>query len=84
MYRALVSFGGLISMVSGEVRDIPDQAIAKDLLKAGYIEPVNPPKAEKPKAEKVEKPDEPKEEKPKKSTTKKKTTKKKSTPKKED
>lgn len=37
MYRALVSFCGQISMAEGEVRDIPDPSLVKDLLKAGYI-----------------------------------------------
>lgn len=37
MYTALVSFCGQISMAEGEVRDIPDPSLVKDLLKAGYI-----------------------------------------------
>ena len=37
MYKALVSFAGKISMVKGEVRNINDPVIVKDLLKAGYI-----------------------------------------------
>lgn len=37
-YRALVSFSGLISMSMGEVREIKDESIVNDLLKAGYIE----------------------------------------------
>lgn len=41
-YRALLSFSGLISMASGEIRDISDIDIVKDLLKAGYIEEYNP------------------------------------------
>lgn len=40
MYKAVVSFSGLISMAEGEVREISDLTIAKDLLKAGYIEEV--------------------------------------------
>ena len=40
MYKALISFGGAVSMRIGEVRDISDSTIAEDLLKAGYIEPV--------------------------------------------
>lgn len=47
MYRALISFTGLISMAEGEVKDITDKAIVEDLLKANYIEEVTP--AEKPK-----------------------------------
>lgn len=38
-YKALISFSGLISMSMGEVREITDQEIVKDLLKAGYIQP---------------------------------------------
>ena len=41
-YKALVSFSGLISMSMGEVREIEDPEIAKDLLKVGYIHPVEP------------------------------------------
>ncbi len=36
-YKALVSFSGLVSMTMDEVREISDQSIVKDLLKAGYI-----------------------------------------------
>ena len=52
-YKARVSFGGKVSMVVGEVRDLTDNAIVKDLLKAGYIEEVKP--AEKAKAKKEKK-----------------------------
>lgn len=38
-YKALVSFSGLISMAMGEVREITDEKIVKDLLKARYIQP---------------------------------------------
>lgn len=44
MYKALISFSGVVSMTVGEVREISDLAVVKDLLKAGYIEEV---KAEK-------------------------------------
>lgn len=40
MYKAVVSFSGLVSMAEGEVREISDLTIVKDLLKAGYIEEV--------------------------------------------
>jgi hypothetical protein len=53
MYKASVSFGGKVSMSVGEVKDISDVNIAKDLLKAGYIEEVKP--AEKTKAKKEKK-----------------------------
>lgn len=42
MYKAKVSFSGIISMAEGEVRDINDATIVKDLLKAGYIEEIKP------------------------------------------
>lgn len=41
-YKARVSFGGKVSMGVGEVKDISDVNIAKDLLKAGYIEEIKP------------------------------------------
>ena len=41
-YRALTSFSGLISMATGEIRDIKDASLIKDLLKIGYIEEYNP------------------------------------------
>lgn len=37
--KALISFGGKISMSVGQVKDIKDEAVYKDLLCAGYIEP---------------------------------------------
>ena len=36
-YKATKSFTGKISMAVGEVRDIPDKTLAKELLRAGYI-----------------------------------------------
>ena len=42
MYRAKVSFSGVVSMSVGEVADIADVTIVKDLLSAGYIEEVKP------------------------------------------
>ena len=42
--KALVSFAGLVTMHKGEVRDIGDEYIVNDLVKAGYIE-VEKPKA---------------------------------------
>lgn len=36
-YKALKSFAGLVSMKRGEERDIKDEALVKDLLRAGYI-----------------------------------------------
>ena len=51
MYRALTSFSGIISMAQGEVREISDSALVKDLLDAGYIKKADKT-AEKPKAKK--------------------------------
>ena len=48
MYKAKVTFVGQVSMVKGEVREIPDR-FAEDLLSAKYIEKVE---AEKPKTTK--------------------------------
>ena len=58
MYRALISFSGLVSMGKGDVGEIPDKTVAMDLLNCGYIEAVEEVKQPEP---------------PKKKTTKKKT-----------
>ena len=42
MLKALVSFGGVISMRQGEMREIDDADVVADLLKAGYVEEVKP------------------------------------------
>jgi hypothetical protein len=47
MYRAIIGFSGLINMKKGEIKEIKDKALVKDLLKAGYIEEVKPVKAKK-------------------------------------
>lgn len=47
MYKAVKGFSGLITMKKGEVKEIKDKAIVKDLLKAGYIVEVKPEKAKK-------------------------------------
>lgn len=47
-YKAKISFSGLVSMSAGEVRELADDAIIKDLLKAGYIEKVQPANDKKP------------------------------------
>ena len=60
--KAKVSFSGIISMGKGQVKDIADEAIIKDLLKAGYVEEVKDPAKEeqepKTKAKKAVKPGE--------------------------
>lgn len=45
MYKALKSFSGAISMAEGEVKDISNKLIIKDLVEAGYIEEVKPAKS---------------------------------------
>ena len=52
-YKALKSFSGLVSMKKGDVKEIKDQEIVKDLLRAGYIEEIG---GDKPKTEKSSKP----------------------------
>ena len=47
MYKALVSFSGLVSMSKGQVKEIKDKAIIDDLINAGYIEEVKPTKKKK-------------------------------------
>lgn len=42
-YKAKENFSGIkLSMSVGDITDITDDNIAKDLLRAGYIEEVNP------------------------------------------
>ena len=47
MYKALVSFTGKVRMKKGEVKYIADEAIAKDLVRCGYVEALEK-KEEKP------------------------------------
>ena len=61
LYKATVSFSGVVSMSMGEVREISDQTLIDDLIKAGHIvpheatkKPEEKPKA-KPKAKKTTK-----------------------------
>ena len=46
-YRALIGFSGAVSMSKGEENEIKDKYIVDDLLKAGYIEPIEKPKTTK-------------------------------------
>lgn len=39
-YRALKGFSGLISMSKGEEKEIKNKYVVEDLLKSGYIEPI--------------------------------------------
>ena len=47
MYKALVSFTGKVRMKKNEVKHIADEAIAKDLVRCGYVEALEK-KEEKP------------------------------------
>lgn len=47
MFKALISFSGKVSMSKGQVKEIKDKEIIKDLLKAGYIEEVKTTKKKK-------------------------------------
>lgn len=47
VYRALVSFSGLVSMAMGEAREISNKSIANDLLNVGYIEELKETKIKK-------------------------------------
>ena len=46
-YRALKTFTGVLTMVKGEVREIKDETLVKDLLKNGFIVSLSEKKAEK-------------------------------------
>lgn len=39
LYLATTSFSGQINMAKGKIGEIPDQSLADDLLKAGYVIP---------------------------------------------
>lgn len=55
LVKALTSFAGIVSMSAGEIKDITDEELAKDLLHAGYIEEVKEAKVVKPAAKKTAK-----------------------------
>lgn len=73
LVKALTNFAGKVSMCVGEIREIADDEIAKDLLRAGYIEelkeaevldipaPEEPEKVEEPEAVEAEPVEEPEE-----------------------
>ena len=48
--KAKVSFCGPLCMAIGEVRNVTDEVLLADLLKAGYVVPVEEPAKEKPAA----------------------------------
>lgn len=63
LYKATVSFSGVISWNKGKVGEISDQALVDDLLNAGYIIPFEKTKEitheeEKPKPKRKGKKDE--------------------------
>ena len=73
MYKALKTFAGKIVMKKGDTKDFIEEEIAKDLLRAGYIEEIKleaKPVVEEIKDKVVEETKEV--EKPKKTTTRKK------------
>lgn len=41
--KARLSFSGLITMHTGQEREIENEDILKDLIEAGYVEPVSIP-----------------------------------------
>lgn len=47
LVKALKSFAGIVSMYTGETREIAEDEIAKDLLKAGYIKEIEEAKVAK-------------------------------------
>lgn len=69
--KAKLSFSGLISMHTGQEREIENEVILKDLIEAGYVEPVSIPVIleDDPQAEDEKAEDEKAEEKPVKKTT---------------
>lgn len=47
MYRAITTFGGVVSMRKGEEKAISDKAVADDLVRARYVEEVKEEKKSK-------------------------------------
>lgn len=50
-YEAIESFSGIISMSKGEVREIPNEDLAKELINAGFIAKYKPDNAKELKKE---------------------------------
>lgn len=42
LVKAIKSFSGTVTMASGDTRDIPEGAVLKDLLRAGFIVEAEP------------------------------------------
>lgn len=47
MYKALRSFSGIITMRKGMEKEINDDAVAQDLIKAGFVVALDSKKADK-------------------------------------
>lgn len=45
--KALRSFSGVLPMRKGDIREIKDETIARDLLKVGYVEKIELDKPDK-------------------------------------
>lgn len=45
-YRALIGFSGVVTMAQGEIKEIDNPDVAKDLLRAKFIEPAEEEKNE--------------------------------------
>lgn len=50
-YEAIEGFSGIISMSKGEVKEIPNEDLAKELMKAGFITKYKPDNAKELKKE---------------------------------
>lgn len=46
--KATISFSGITSMSRGEVAECPEGDVLRDLLKSGYVVPVDEKTSEKP------------------------------------
>lgn len=42
LIKAKVSFAGVVSMGVNEIREVHNEEVVRDLLKAGYVEEVKP------------------------------------------
>lgn len=50
-YKALIGFSGVVTMAQGEIKEIDNPDVAKDLLRAKFIEEVKEDKGAKAPAE---------------------------------
>ena len=56
MYKAMRSFCGKVSMKKGAVKEINDQDVAQDLIKAGFVVALDSAKPEKAEEKPLESP----------------------------